>query len=141
MITLTAKQTLVIAWMANRLDPPANVSYSVEDVNNQGGVYQVRTVTFTRGVDSYSCNLDADLALPNGPTVAMAWIREALDHNPKPTLEYFTDIAPPSIAPPPPPAPKYRMEVIDANHQIEYDGAKSRTRTLTPFGWSVGEWQ
>lgn len=141
MITLTAKQSAIVAWMANRLDPPANVSYSVEDVNNQGGVYQVRTVTFTRGVDSYSCNLDADLTLPNGPTVAMGWIREALDHNPAPRLEYYTEIAPPSVNPPPAPLPRYRTEVIDANHQTEYDGTKKRSRTLTPFGWSVGPWE
>lgn len=143
MITLTAEQSAVVTWMATKFSPPADISYSVEEVQNQGGTYRVRSVTFSRGIDSCTSNLDADLTLPNGPSVAMVRLRQMLDHVAYPPWEPYP--RPSTAAPPPPapPAPQYQTTIVDANHHIETETKTGKTRraTLTPFGWEDGDWE
>ena len=58
MFTLTAEQNAVVQWLATRTSPPCSISYSVEEVQNQGIVEEVRTVTFSRGPEYASFNFD-----------------------------------------------------------------------------------
>jgi hypothetical protein len=144
--SLSAEQSAIVTWLANRVTPAAAITYSSELVANAGGNWEVRYVTFSSGVDHYTSNLDADLTLPNGPTVVQANIKEALAHNPAPTIEYY----PMPTPPPPPPAPPTNT-IVDSPIRI-VEGRQWKTQTnlttgqtqemeLTFIGWQVFGWK
>jgi hypothetical protein len=130
------------------LDPtqPVTVSFSVEQVNNAGGVYEVRTVHWTRQFKFYSCDVDATTVSRNGVSVTLVNATEALTGQTSgvPWVQY---VDPTDVLPPPPPPPQDLISY--GTVQIGPDGRSYRIDTRSDgksrklealFGaWSVVE--
>ncbi len=84
-VTLSSAQSARLGWITaqlQKLDPnqAVSVAFATEDVNNQGGVYQVRSVSWIRGTDHYTEDLDASTSNCNMVSVALVNATQALTH-------------------------------------------------------------